>query len=223
MNDNFFQEDQITVNLQKLFSQVKGASLIHADPPWTYRNKKTLCGVSNPEDNQIYDTLKISDIVRHVDQAFDSAAENARLILWVTWPLLIEWHEATQKQAFRWEYKTGGCWHKAGGVGVGVHWRGRSEPVLIYVKGKPHNDIKLILKNSHNSRPEQHSVKPVLWIERMIRKWTVEGDLVFDLYAGLAPVALACLNTGRRYEGAEIDTERHQMAIARMKDRAENL
>lgn len=38
----------------------------------------------------------------------------------------------------------------------------------------------------------------------------------FELYAGLAPLARACLGTGRRYIGAEIDPERHLKAMERL-------
>jgi hypothetical protein len=39
---------------------------------------------------------------------------------------------------------------------------------------------------------------------------------VLDLYAGMAPLARACLGTGRRYLGAEIDLERHKQALGRL-------
>jgi len=50
------------------------------------------------------------------------------------------------------------------------------------------------------------------WIER----WTDPGDLVVDLFAGMAPVALACVATGRRYIGAEADPVRHRQALDRI-------
>ena len=37
-----------------------------------------------------------------------------------------------------------------------------------------------------------------------------------DLFAGMGPVALACIATGRRYLGAEIDPERHRQSIDRI-------
>ena len=42
------------------------------------------------------------------------------------------------------------------------------------------------------------------------------GDLVLDLFAGMAPVARACARTGRRYVGAEIDPERYRQAVNRL-------
>lgn len=49
-----------------------------------------------------------------------------------------------------------------------------------------------------------------------IRAWTDPGDLVVDVFAGLAPLARACYAEGRRYVGAEIDPERHALALVRL-------
>ena len=48
----------------------------------------------------------------------------------------------------------------------------------------------------------------IQWLER----WTAPGDTVLDLFAGLGSVAVACLHTGRRYVGAEIDPDRFEAA-----------
>ena len=49
-----------------------------------------------------------------------------------------------------------------------------------------------------------------------LRAWTDPGDLVVDVFAGLAPLARACLAEGRRYVGAEIDPVRHASALGRL-------
>jgi hypothetical protein len=191
--------------------------LIHADPPWVYANAGAR-GVAADE----YDLLDLPAIVRHVDASFDVAEDGSRLILWCTWPQIGGWIRATIEAGDQWRWgdnTTGGSWHKEGAPGVGFHWLGNSEPVLIYTKGSPPTDRGATILNacdcaiSHGSPREAHSEKPTPWLRGMLQRWTSPGDLVVDLYAGLAPMARACALEGRRYVGAEIDPERHAKAL----------
>ena len=59
-------------------------------------------------------------------------------------------------------------------------------------------------------------MKPSDWMDGWIDRWTEPGDTVVDLFAGMAPLAVSCLRTGRRYVGAEIDPKRHRQAIDRI-------
>lgn len=191
---------------------VRGARLIVADPPWRYEREM---GVANPEMQGIYDGLSMEEIASHLDVSYECAAEGARLAVWYTWPKDAEW-SAAGGAGPRWgARKSGGAWIKAGQVGVGYHWRGASEPVALFVRGATGRPNDLLL-NGHVSRPTDHSEKPVEWLRVWVRAWTDPGDLVLDLYAGMAPVARACLLEGRRYVGAEIDPGRHRMALDRL-------
>lgn len=207
-------------DVAEVLAEVRGARLIHADPPWVYSNSG--CG-GNAADE--YDLLDLPAIVRHVDATFDAAADGARLVLWTTWPKVGEWFAATLGPGASWRWgapTTGGSWHKEGAPGVGFHWLGNSEPVLLYVKGSPSTDRGASVRNAHdggfthNSFREAHSEKPTAWLRGMLERWTVPGDLVLDIYAGMAPMARACALEGRRYVGAEIDPTRHRMALDRL-------
>jgi hypothetical protein len=184
---------------------VSGAALVHADPPWTYNNTGTE-GAAAGE----YALLTDAGIAAHIDAAYDCAAEDAYLVLWTTWPKLTEWLAASA--AMRWTYKTGGCWGKSGRLGVGFHWRGDSEPVLVYTKGSPRPADRTV-SNLHVSQREAHSEKPTAWLRRMLAAFSPPGGLVLDVYAGLGPMARACALEGRRYVGAEIDPDRHAKAL----------
>ena len=72
------------------------------------------------------------------------------------------------------------------------------------------------MQNAHESERQKHSEKPAAWMAQWIERWTEPGDLVLDLFAGMAPVARACARTGRRYVGAEIDPERYRQAVDRL-------
>ena len=200
--------------------EVRGARLIHADPPWQYNPGSAGKGSAQPELNGIYGCITDADIVAHLDAAYDCAAPGARMLCWYTWPKAAEWRAAGMAGA-RWGGEvTGGAWVKIGGhPGVGYHWRGQSEPVALFVRrdgaaGRPGE----LLLNGHVSQPGAHSEKPLSWLRAMLRAWTEPGDLVVDLYAGLAPMARACALEGRRYVGAEIDPERHRLGLCGLKN-----
>ena len=184
-------------------------SLIIADPPWAYTQAP---GTASPD--LIYDTVTDRQIASMLDHAYNLSSD-ARLVVWCTWPKLGEWWTAAQSVGFRWKYKTGGSWHKKPNAGVGYHWLGNSEIALVYVKGSP--GIKWgSLSNAHESERQKHSEKPADWMVQWIERWTEPGDLVLDLFAGMAPVARACARTGRRYVGAEIDPKRYRQAVDRL-------
>ena len=119
-------------SVEELLGDMPGEpALIVADPPWGYSQAP---GVASPDLQ--YSTVTDAQIARWIDAAWD-ASPNARLALWCTWPKLGEWWTAAQAQGLRWEYKSGGSWHKIPAAGVGYHWLGNSELVLLYTKGSP--------------------------------------------------------------------------------------
>jgi hypothetical protein len=212
-------------SVEDLFEEVQGARIVFCDPPWTYSNSgdKTRSAASH------YPCLKMRDIVRHVRQSYDSAAEDAYLVIWATFPLLGEWMAASTEEAIRWRYVTGGAWAKIGAPGAGFHWRGNAEPILIYRKGKPKPCTTKILRSTHVTEQHRgigqrtaealaHSEKPISYQTNMIEVWSNPGDLIFDVYAGLCSVGRAVRRAGggRRYVGAELDPERYRQAVDRL-------
>jgi hypothetical protein len=208
-------------DVTEILKEVRGARLITADPPWRYDQNP---GRSNPEKCGIYPGLPNSDISKHLDLSYDCAQEQCRLAVWYTWPTEEEWRDAGHAGP-RWgKKKTGGAWTKmlqtsegaqlAGNhpLGVGHNWRGQTEPVALFVRGSC-GKARGVLLNGHVSPSSEHSEKPLEWLRAWVRAWTEPNDLVMDLYAGLAPMARACMLEGRRYIGAEIDPERHRRAL----------
>ena len=188
-------------------------ALIVADPPWSY----DISQVRGTAANQ-YGTITNDEIAWLLAASWHYAAPDARLAVWCTWPKLGEWQAAIDRQAgnWRWRYVTGGSWHKSGSPGVGFHWLGNSEFVMIFVKGHPLTEKPATVTNAHTSRRQAHSEKPADWMAQWIERWTRPDDLVCDLFAGLAPLARSCILTGRDYAGAEIDPARHRQAVDRI-------
>jgi hypothetical protein len=182
------------------------AGLVHADPPWSYRNE----GVNGAAAGH-YGTTGMAGIVRVLDEAYDVAAPDTYLLCWATLPLLAEWFASSSR--LRWRYVSGGAWGKTGRVGAGFHWRGDAELLLLYAKGSPVPG-RGVLSNFYAGERGTHSEKPLPWLVECVSHFAVPGGVVVDLWAGTAPVARACGTLGLRYSGAEVDEARHRVGLA---------
>lgn len=78
-------------------------------------------------------------------------------------------------------------------------------------------DIQLVKNKNLSKKKYPHPCPmPVELMERIIKLTTEEGDLIFDPFAGSGSTAIACMNTNRRFIGAEIDTLYFDMANERI-------
>lgn len=192
-------------DVRSVIAEVGDVSIVHADPPWSYDVKNRNGGA-----NKHYPLCDEQEIATHLDAAYDATLADAYLLCWSTWPKLGKWFDAAR--GMRWQYLSGGSWHKTGSIGIGFHWRGDSEPLLLYRKGRP-KPVGMV-SNSWASHRQGHSAKPIGFISDVLAALAPSNALVLDLYAGTGTAAIACLKNGQRYVGAEIDPERY--AAARM-------
>ena len=198
--------------------------LVHADPAWLYQNNSGREGSKTAEMH--YDCLRIPDIVAHLDASYDAACDDCYLLCWATYPTQREWFEAEvdafRSGAFRWEYVSGGSWVKQmvehdGAireleVGIGYHWRGDAEALMLYRKGNP-KPRRMVRNARVQPKSDRHSEKPADWLGDLVEAFSDPGDVVLDLYAGHAPLALPVVRSGRRYIGIEKDPTRHKAAL----------
>lgn len=63
--------------------------------------------------------------------------------------------------------------------------------------------------------------KPVALMEYLIKTYTNEGDLVLDNCMGSGTTGVACINTGRRFVGMELNKDYFEIASKRIQDAAE--
>lgn len=193
--------------------------LVVADPPWDL-----YAAGRRSDPGAIYGLLTPEQIGAHLSAAAALLRPGGRLALWTCWPLLVEVLDGRPLPSWLMvpgiKWKTGGAWTKTGPghPGVGYHWRGQSEPVLIGATEGTAGRAACIVRSGHASTPEEHSRKPALWMADWCRAWVPLGGLVLDLYAGLGSVAEAVViaGGGRRYIGAEIDPDRHAGACGRV-------
>jgi len=183
---------------------------VMADPPWSYTNSGHEGGVARQ-----YAAISIDEIAEILDLTWDSCGSDAYLIVWCTWPKLIEWvHSA---KSMRWRYVSGGAWTKSNGFGIGTHHAGDSECWLTYVKGSPRPADGRQSNASHADRIG-HSEKPQDALEKITRTIAPEHGLILDPFAGeSASLARCCARLGRSYIGAELSADRHASALRRLR------
>lgn len=64
------------------------------------------------------------------------------------------------------------------------------------------------------------TAKPVALVQYLVLTYSNPGDLVFEPFAGDAPTAHACENTGRRYIGCEVNLEQYEWSRAHLARKA---
>ena len=142
-----------------------GFSVIYADPPWAYADKKC-----NGAAEWRYRTMAQGEIAAL--PVADLAAKDAALFMWGTYPLLPDmlvvgaaWGFSYKSIAFQWVKR----YEKSGApfFGLGRWTRGNTEGCFLFVKGKPkrvsasvsqlvEEDMPLIL----DAPITKHSAKP---------------------------------------------------------------
>ncbi len=120
-------------------------------------------------------------------------------------------------------------WDK-GKMGMGWHYRRSYETVLVAQKGKgktrwydESKRVENIIRPGDYGikkiipRADQHPTeKPVALARHFILLHTKPGDLVLDPFAGRGSTGQACLETGRRFVGVEMDRDHFRLACARL-------
>lgn len=78
---------------------------------------------------------------------------------------------------------------------------------------------KTIIKEVGNRRKTIHPTqKPVRLLERLLALTTKPDSIVLDPFSGSCSTEIACINTGRRYIGFEIDKEYYEAGVKRINE-----
>lgn len=94
-----------------------------------------------------------------------------------------------------------------------------SKPYISKFKNYPKNTLEYA-SDSYRLHPTQ---KPVPLLEYLIRTYTNEGDKVLDNCMGSGSTGVACVNTGRRFIGMELEEKFFKIAKERITKRKEDL
>jgi DNA modification methylase len=111
-------------------------------------------------------------------------------------------------------------WDKGSpGMGDLSHWGPSYELIASCGEGKCRGgrDASILRCNTVPSANRYHPTeKPVELLERLILKMTDEGDTVLDPFMGSGATGVACMNTGRKFIGIEIDGDYFAKARTRI-------
>ena len=121
-------------------------------------------------------------------------------------------------------------WDK-GPMGMGWHYRRSYETVLVAEKPgaacrwfDTSDSVENIIRPGHNgirkiipSADDHPTPKPVELAKHFINLHSDIGDVVVDPFAGRGWVGVACIETGRRFVGIEIDEEHYRIACNRLR------
>lgn len=132
----------------------KKYQIIYADPPWSYRNKKTGGSMKSGSESK-YTTMSIDEICNLAIR--DIADKNSVLFLWATVPLLPEAFIVMKSWGYR--YKTMLTWRKIMSLGMGFWFRGQTEHLLLGIKGKV-KAFRIQKPNFIQCKVGKHSQKP---------------------------------------------------------------
>lgn len=132
----------------------KKYQLIYADPPWSYRNKRT-GGSMNSGAISKYPTMSIEEIKNM--PIGDIVNKDCALFIWATTPLLPEAFEVITAWGFH--YKTSLYWCKTMSLGMGYWYRGQVEMLLLGIKGEV-KAFRIQKPNFIQTKVREHSRKP---------------------------------------------------------------
>jgi site-specific DNA-methyltransferase (adenine-specific) len=77
----------------------------------------------------------------------------------------------------------------------------------------PRSVVKIANPNAGSLHPTQ---KPVALMEYLIKTYTNEGETVLDFTMGSGTTGVACVNTGRKFIGIELDEDYFEIAKSRI-------
>jgi len=135
-------------------TEVKQYQIIYADPPYSYRNKRTGGSLKSGSASK-YPTLQINDIAKlPIGQIAD---KDCALFLWTTTPMLQDAFQIMNEWGF--EYKTAIYWRKIMSLGMGYWFRGQVEVCLLGIRGKV-KAFRIQKANFIQTKALKHSEKP---------------------------------------------------------------
>ena len=84
--------------------------------------------------------------------------------------------------------------------------------------GKRYPLTILNFNGAHNKGKVHPTQKPVSLLEYLIRTYTNEGEIVLDNCMGSGSTGVACINTGRKFIGMELNEKYFEIAKQRIND-----
>jgi site-specific DNA-methyltransferase (adenine-specific) len=140
---------------------LKKYKVILCDPPWTYTNWR---GKDHGAAKAHYKCMKVHEIASL--PVHDIGGENCALLMWITFPKLVEAAHVPIMQAWNFRPVTAAfMWRKryASGkpyMGLGFYTRSAAEPCILGIRGSMPPLRKDVMQVIEAPRTQTHSTKP---------------------------------------------------------------
>lgn len=136
----------------------------------------------------------------------------------------------TAWESVGWSLKSVVVWDKARGGAMGSFWRNNHEWVGVFVRGKPrpiaHGSCFNTWTGTKPQGGEHPTEKPVDLVRYLLDATSSTeqgGGVTLDPFCGSGTTGVACMQTGRRFIGVEIDEGYAAIARRRISEAANHL
>lgn len=152
------------------------------------------------------------------DECFRVTKTNAGSFFFCSHHCIAQFISGARKAGF--EVKNILTWDKKH-FGMGGNWRPVTEFIILCVKGRfvtKSNNLSNILtfRKVHHSRAAHPTQKPIDLLCHLIEEPDYDPELILDPFMGSGSTGVACMNTGRRFIGIEMDSGYFQTAQGRI-------
>ena len=105
--------------------------------------------------------------------------------------------------------------------GMGGNWRPKHELILICTKGRfvtHSNSLSTIIefKRTHHTKSVHPTQKPVDLMQHLIEQPDYNPEIILDPFMGSGSTGVACVNTGRKFIGIEMDQGYFEIGVNRV-------
>lgn len=90
--------------------------------------------------------------------------------------------------------------------------------VIACGKPKKENSWNFFEFSIRDDMPEHPTPKPIEYMVKLVERTTNEGDTILDPFMGSGTTGVACIQTGRKFIGIEIDPTYYEIAKKRIKE-----
>ncbi len=186
--------------------------LVVTDPPY---------GINLQPQRQLTDAIK-GDLFEEAKPLLINALNEFKRVLKNNTHLLIfgGWSEYWYLEEIKKLFSVKSCivWVK-NNFGIGYYIRPQHEFIWYCHNGKPLKPNKAISNVIYENKvlvPTHSCEKPVKLIRRLLMPFSNSGDIILDPFLGSGTTAVACIETGRRFIGIEINPEYVKIAEKRI-------
>lgn len=202
--------------------------LIITDPPYDFKSMVG-GGFMKKEENQkfakqIMETNLDKGIKKEIFDEWVRVLKKVNIYIWCNKEQIIPYIDYFVKEkGCNWEVL---IWHKTNPTAFcGTHYLIDKEYCLYFWETGakihiPFERGKTIFQSTKNVTDKNNynhpTIKPLTFIEDLIRNSSEEGDVVLDTFLGSGTTALGCKHTNRKYIGFEIDPNYFKIAKDRL-------